>query len=162
MHAMMAENAEMKSSPLISSTKVRMATVMKYRKMKPSTAPAMDEALEALAEAHIHLDAMRLRAFPFPPSVLEFIEAHDHVFVVEQNRDAQMRSLLINGARAVVSCEHPAPWITGLLTRRPFNVVVIAVAHKLARTAWAIVAHERDYDSGFKPLPPTCAVCSAT
>jgi 2-oxoglutarate/2-oxoacid ferredoxin oxidoreductase subunit alpha len=61
-----------------------------------STAPAMDEALVALAGSRIHLDAMRLRAFPFPPSVLAFIEAHDHVFVVEQNRDAQMRSLLVN------------------------------------------------------------------
>ena len=61
-----------------------------------STSPAMDEALHSLAEADIHLDALRLRAFPFPASVLEFIEAHDEVFVVEQNRDAQMRSLLIN------------------------------------------------------------------
>ena len=61
-----------------------------------STAPAMDEALVALAGAHIHLDAMRLRAFPFPPSVEAFIEAHDRVFVVEQNRDAQMRALLVN------------------------------------------------------------------
>jgi 2-oxoglutarate ferredoxin oxidoreductase subunit alpha len=61
-----------------------------------STAPAMDEALEALAESLIHLDAMRLRAYPFPPSVAEFIDAHAHVFVVEQNRDAQMRTLLIN------------------------------------------------------------------
>jgi 2-oxoglutarate/2-oxoacid ferredoxin oxidoreductase subunit alpha len=61
-----------------------------------STAPSMDEALEALAASHIHLDAMRLRAFPFAPSVAEFVEAHDHVFVVEQNRDAQMRSLLVN------------------------------------------------------------------
>jgi len=61
-----------------------------------STSPAMDEALHSLAAAEIHLDALRLRAFPFPASVLEFIEAHDEVFVVEQNRDAQMRSLLIN------------------------------------------------------------------
>jgi 2-oxoglutarate ferredoxin oxidoreductase subunit alpha len=61
-----------------------------------STSPAMDEALERLAETDIHLDALRLRAFPFPASVLQFIEAHDEVFVVEQNRDAQMRSLLIN------------------------------------------------------------------
>jgi 2-oxoglutarate/2-oxoacid ferredoxin oxidoreductase subunit alpha len=61
-----------------------------------STASAMDEALEALAGAKIHLDAMRLKAFPFPPSVLEFIEAHDRCFVVEQNRDAQMRTLLVN------------------------------------------------------------------
>ncbi|HYN58053.1 MAG TPA: 2-oxoacid:acceptor oxidoreductase subunit alpha [Rubrivivax sp.] len=61
-----------------------------------STSPAMDEALERLAGAGIHLNALRLRAFPFPASVWEFIEAHDEVFVVEQNRDAQMRSLLIN------------------------------------------------------------------
>ncbi|HEY6133723.1 MAG TPA: 2-oxoacid:acceptor oxidoreductase subunit alpha [Rubrivivax sp.] len=61
-----------------------------------STAPAMDEALEALAEAGIHLDAMRLRAFPFPPSVAAFIDSHDQLFVVEQNRDAQMRTLLMN------------------------------------------------------------------
>lgn len=61
-----------------------------------STAPAMDEALEALAAEGIHLDAMRLRAFPFPASVKEFIATHDHVFVVEQNRDAQMRQLLVN------------------------------------------------------------------
>jgi len=39
---------------------------------------------------------MRLRGFPFPPSVSEFIANHDHVFVVEQNRDAQMRTLLVN------------------------------------------------------------------
>jgi 2-oxoglutarate ferredoxin oxidoreductase subunit alpha len=61
-----------------------------------STAPAMDEALASLAAEGIHLDAMRLRAFPFPESVREFIATHDHVFVVEQNRDAQMRTLLIN------------------------------------------------------------------
>jgi 2-oxoglutarate ferredoxin oxidoreductase subunit alpha len=61
-----------------------------------STGPAMDEALEALAESGIHLDAMRLRAFPFADSVAQFIASHDGVFVVEQNRDAQMRSLLVN------------------------------------------------------------------
>ena len=57
-------------------------------------APAPDGLARAIAG--IHLDAMRLRAFPFPPSVAEFIAHHDHVFVVEQNRDAQMRTLLIN------------------------------------------------------------------
>ncbi|MDI4635794.1 2-oxoacid:acceptor oxidoreductase subunit alpha [Pelomonas sp. V22] len=61
-----------------------------------STSPAMDEALQALGEADIHVDALRLRAFPFPAAVLEFIAAHEQVFVVEQNRDAQMRSLLVN------------------------------------------------------------------
>ncbi len=61
-----------------------------------STSPAMHEALDVLAAQGIHMDALRLRAFPFPASVLEFIEAHELVFVVEQNRDAQLRALLIN------------------------------------------------------------------
>ncbi|VTU22371.1 2-oxoacid:acceptor oxidoreductase subunit alpha [Variovorax sp. RA8] len=61
-----------------------------------STSPAMHEALEALEARGIHLDAMRLRAFPFPESVVQFLAEHRQVFVVEQNRDAQMRSLLIN------------------------------------------------------------------
>jgi 2-oxoglutarate ferredoxin oxidoreductase subunit alpha len=61
-----------------------------------STSPAMAEALEVLAAEGVHLDAMRLRAFPFPRPVLEFVNAHDRVFVVEQNRDGQMRSMLVN------------------------------------------------------------------
>ncbi|MDY0743509.1 2-oxoacid:acceptor oxidoreductase subunit alpha [Paucibacter sp. R3-3] len=65
-----------------------------------STAPAMDEALHALSAAGIALDGLRLRAFPFPESVREFIDSHGHVFVVEQNRDAQMRTLLINELEA--------------------------------------------------------------
>ena len=61
-----------------------------------STSPAMQEALETLQARGIHLDALRLRAFPFPDSVDRFVAEHDKVFVVEQNRDAQMRSLLVN------------------------------------------------------------------
>jgi 2-oxoglutarate ferredoxin oxidoreductase subunit alpha len=61
-----------------------------------STSPAMQEALDVLTDAGVHVDAMRLRAFPFPASVAQFIADHERVFVVEQNRDAQMRSLLVN------------------------------------------------------------------
>ena len=61
-----------------------------------STSPAMNEALDVLTEAGIHLDALRLRAFPFPPSVALFLAEHKQVFVVEQNRDAQMHCLLVN------------------------------------------------------------------
>ncbi len=61
-----------------------------------STSPAMTEALAELAGDGVHLDALRLRAFPFPDSVREFIDAHERVFVVEQNRDGQMHSLLVN------------------------------------------------------------------
>jgi 2-oxoglutarate ferredoxin oxidoreductase subunit alpha len=61
-----------------------------------STSPAMGEALDVLKQAGIHLDALRLRAFPFPDSVAQFIAAHEQVYVVEQNRDAQMHALLVN------------------------------------------------------------------
>jgi 2-oxoglutarate/2-oxoacid ferredoxin oxidoreductase subunit alpha len=61
-----------------------------------STSPAMAEALDVLETEDVHIDALRLRAFPFPRSVREFIAAHDRVFVVEQNRDGQMHSMLVN------------------------------------------------------------------
>ena len=61
-----------------------------------STAPAMNEAIEVLEEAHLHVDTMRIRAFPFAEEIAEFVAAHERVFVVEQNRDAQLRSLLVN------------------------------------------------------------------
>ena len=61
-----------------------------------STSPAMDEALAALEGDGLHVDALRLRAFPFPDCVAQFIAAHEHVFVIEQNRDAQLRSLIVN------------------------------------------------------------------
>jgi len=61
-----------------------------------STAPAMDEAIEALERNGVHLDTLRIRAFPFADSVADFISAHERVFVVEQNRDAQLRSMLVN------------------------------------------------------------------
>ena len=61
-----------------------------------STGAAMAESLATLAADGIHLDRMRLRAFPFADAVAEFIAAHDKVFVVEQNRDAQLRMMLVN------------------------------------------------------------------
>ena len=60
-----------------------------------STSPAMDEALEGLAAQGIPVDAMRVRAFPFPDEVADFVAAHSEVFVIEQNRDAQLKTLLV-------------------------------------------------------------------
>jgi 2-oxoglutarate ferredoxin oxidoreductase subunit alpha len=60
-----------------------------------STSPAMQEALQVLAAEGIALDALRVRAFPFTAEVVDFIARHERVFVVEQNRDAQMRTLLM-------------------------------------------------------------------
>ncbi|MCP4465592.1 MAG: 2-oxoacid:acceptor oxidoreductase subunit alpha [Halieaceae bacterium] len=60
---------------------------------------SMDSTLEAvdyLAEEGVAANSCRIKAFPFNKDVEDFIEQHDTVFVIEQNRDAQMRSLLVN------------------------------------------------------------------
>ncbi len=61
---------------------------------------ACREALDLLGKRHIGLNYCRVRAFPFSDSVREFIDKHEVVYVVEQNRDAQMRTLLINDINA--------------------------------------------------------------
>ena len=61
-----------------------------------SSSAAMQEALAGLQADGIHLDALRIRAFPFHDDITRFIEAHDTVFIVEQNRDAQLRTLVMN------------------------------------------------------------------
>ncbi|HLP29360.1 MAG TPA: 2-oxoacid:acceptor oxidoreductase subunit alpha [Candidatus Didemnitutus sp.] len=61
-----------------------------------TTTDSAQEALDILKEQGYGLDALRLRAFPFNTTVAEFITSHDRVFVIEQNRDGQMRSLLTN------------------------------------------------------------------
>ena len=60
--------------------------------------PAVHEALDGLEREGLKINALRLRAFPFTREVISFCAMHDRVFVVEQNRDAQMRSLLMTEA----------------------------------------------------------------
>jgi len=93
-----------------------------------STAVAMDEALAALETKGLHLDTLRIRAFPFAGDVIEFINAHDQVFVVEQNRDAQLQKLIVNECAIdparLISILHydgtpiTARFITGAIAKR--------------------------------------------
>jgi 2-oxoglutarate ferredoxin oxidoreductase subunit alpha len=59
-----------------------------------------EEAMDIMGQENIVFDALRLKAFPFNKTVEDFINSHEKVFVIEQNRDAQMRSLLINELNA--------------------------------------------------------------
>ena len=61
-----------------------------------STEAAMQESLDQLSISGFPIDAMRIRSFPFSDEVWEFIHQHESVFLVEQNRDAQMRTLIIS------------------------------------------------------------------
>ena len=56
---------------------------------------AVIEARDRLHESGIDLNYMRVKAFPFDEQVEQFLDAHDRIYVVEQNRDAQLRSLLM-------------------------------------------------------------------
>lgn len=61
-----------------------------------TTAYPIPEAQDMLRQEGISFDLCRIRSFPFNKEVVSFVNDHDVVFVVEQNRDAQMRTLLIN------------------------------------------------------------------
>lgn len=61
-----------------------------------TTRYAAEEAMDIMKERGESIDAIRLKAFPFNQTVVDFIENHKYVYVIEQNRDAQMRSLLVN------------------------------------------------------------------
>jgi len=60
-----------------------------------SSDPAIVEGIDRLAKKDIHVDYCRIRAFPFTDEVKSFLDEHDLIFVVEQNRDAQLKSLLL-------------------------------------------------------------------
>ncbi len=60
-----------------------------------STTPAMHEALDLLDAQGVLVDGLRVRGFPFSDEVMDFIAAHETVFVIEQNRDAQLRTLVM-------------------------------------------------------------------
>jgi len=64
---------------------------------------AVIEARDRLAKQGIHADYLRIRAFPFSEEVVEFMRSHDTNFVVEQNRDAQMKSLLMLEANDIAN-----------------------------------------------------------
>lgn len=59
-----------------------------------TTTTPMKESLSMLDKNGISLNTLRIRSYPFGPEVAEFVETHDKIFLVEQNRDAQMKSLL--------------------------------------------------------------------
>jgi transposase len=73
---------------------------------------------------------------------------------ISKRGDKYLRTLLIHGARAVLThSTAPPQWLTELAKRRPKNVVVVAMANKMARTIWALMAHERAYQSGYVSQP---------
>jgi len=73
---------------------------------------------------------------------------------ISKRGDIYLRTLLIHGARSVLTnSKEPPEWATNLTQRRPLNVAVVALANKMARTIWALLTHERTYQKGFVSKP---------
>ncbi len=73
---------------------------------------------------------------------------------ISKRGDTYLRTLLIHGARSViVNSKQPSAWVTNLTQRRPANVAVVALANKMARTIWALLAHERAFQKGYVSQP---------
>jgi transposase len=69
---------------------------------------------------------------------------------ISKRGDTYLRTLLIHGARSVLMhAKEPDPWVTELRQRRPLNVAVVALANKMARLIWALLANEREYQKGY-------------
>ena len=81
---------------------------------------------------------------------------------ISKRGDPYLRTLLIHGARAVIEHSKQKPkWLEQMLLRRPMNVVVVALANKMARTAWALVARGREYQRAWQGARPECSAASA-
>lgn len=74
---------------------------------------------------------------------------------ISKRGDTYLRTLLIHGARSVLThAKDPGPWVEQMKKRRPMNVIVVALANKMARTIWAVLAHDRQYQKGYVSVRP--------
>jgi 2-oxoglutarate ferredoxin oxidoreductase subunit alpha len=101
--------------PEISKTKNKLGMIY-----LGTTTSAIQETMDSLGKKGISLDTMRIRAFPFHDSVADFINSHELVYVIEQNRDAQLKSLLKIESNANESQMH------SILS---YNVILITATH---------------------------------
>jgi 2-oxoglutarate ferredoxin oxidoreductase subunit alpha len=95
---------------------------------------AIGEALDRLAKKGIHVDYCRVRAYPFGKKVATFLEQHERVFVVEQNRDAQLKTLLM------IEMQYPASRLTSILSYGGLPIDFRCIADALEQAAAAGVA----------------------
>lgn len=74
---------------------------------------------------------------------------------ISKRGDTYLRTLLIHGARSVLMrSKEIHPWVEQMKKRRPLNVVIVAMANKMARMIWAVLAHDRPYQKGYVSVKP--------
>ena len=84
------------------------------------------------------------------------------LILAESGHGAYLRTMLIHGARSVLLHlkSHPDQaegWLARLANRRNPNIAAVALANKTARTVWALLAHGRDYQAGYRSVNPIAA-----
>lgn len=109
-----------------------------------STTPAALEAVDKLSEKEIAVNTMRLRAMPFQQEVEEFIDDHQHIFVIEQNRDAQMRKLLIN------ECDFDPQKMHSVLNFDGLPITAGFIAQQIEEDIKSLPAREKRVKQGAK------------
>ncbi|MGF6267060.1 transposase [Paraburkholderia youngii] len=74
---------------------------------------------------------------------------------ISKRGDTYLRTLLIHGARSVLThAKEPGEWVEQMKKRRPPNVVIVALANRMARTIWAVLAHDRPYQRDYVSVKP--------
>lgn len=74
---------------------------------------------------------------------------------ISKRGDTYLSTLLVHGARNIIyRVKGPGPWVTQMKQRRPLNVVIVAMANKLARIIWAMLAHQRPYRKDYESVKP--------
>jgi transposase len=74
---------------------------------------------------------------------------------ISKRGDTYLRTLLVHGARSVLFlAKEPGPWVENMKQRRPANVIVVALANKMARMIWAVLAHDRPYRKDHVSIRP--------
>lgn len=74
---------------------------------------------------------------------------------ISKRGDTYLGTLLVHGARSIVyRVKEPGPWVTQMKERRPLNVIIVAMANKLARIIWAMLAHQWPYPKDYESVKP--------
>ncbi|MEX3968499.1 IS110 family transposase [Paraburkholderia sp. EG286B] len=75
---------------------------------------------------------------------------------ISKRGDTYLRTLLVHGARSIIyKAKEPGQWVTQMKQRRPLNVVIVAMANKLARIIWAVLAHQQPYRANYACTRPS-------
>jgi transposase len=113
--------------------------------------PSSLVGIEACASSHYwsrELQALGHSVRMMPPG---YVKPYVNLGSISKQGDRYLRSLFVGGALAVIRYAklhgtNHRPWLTGLLARRPTKVAAIALANKLARMAWALMARGERYN----------------